>query len=86
MVRLVMALYGHPTAGNNWQGSNKKRILSLEWQCISQTDWVDCYEHPETDASLTCYVDDYTLVCKPKDAVSLASAPSSTTGDTLVAT
>ena len=56
------------SAGNSWQGSSKKRILSLDWKPVSQTHLVDCYEHLVIDASPTCYVDDGSQVCKPQDA------------------
>ncbi|CAE6962770.1 unnamed protein product [Symbiodinium sp. CCMP2592] len=59
VVRLVLALYGHPDAGGFWEQHCEKALRSVGFeQC---PDWKSVFRHPKLNLMLVVYVDDFKL-------------------------
>ena len=56
---LLMALYGHPDAGGDWEDHCCKQIVACGWRPIP--DWPSAYYHPATGCFLAIYVDDFKM-------------------------
>ena len=59
VVELLMSLYGHPRAGDNWHDENERRLISKGWDPIF--NWPGCFFHPMYKLFLVVYVDDYMM-------------------------
>ena len=66
VVPLILALYGHPSAGDCWEEYAETRICSLGFRKIE--GWPSTFLHPKTKALLIVYVDDFKLAA-PKDKI-----------------
>ena len=59
VVRLVLALYGHPDASGFWEQHCEKALRSVGFeQC---PDWKSVFRHPKLNLMLVVYVDDFKL-------------------------
>jgi len=56
VVRLVLALYGHPDAGGCWEQHCNKAMTELGW--IPIPEWQSSFFHPKLKLMVTIYVDD----------------------------
>ena len=65
MVELVLSLYGHPVAGNRWDGQMDKSVHKASFQRAQP--WKGIYKQDGTDAGLGVYVDDFELVASAED-------------------
>jgi hypothetical protein len=65
VVELVLSLYGHPAAGNRWEGTMDGMVRKVGFQ--KATQWKAIYKEPKTEAGLGVYVDDFELVASPED-------------------
>jgi hypothetical protein len=62
---LVLALYGHPDAGSNWEEHCDAKVASIGFKPIP--NWPGCYVHGKLRALLTVYVDDFKLAAHKND-------------------
>ena len=62
VVRLRLALYGHPDSGVYWEQKCDTHLKSVGFDPI--VDWRSCYFHRELQLFLIVYVDDFKL-CGP---------------------
>ena len=56
---LVLALYGHPDSGTDWEVHSQRHLISVGFQPIE--GWPSCFWHPERSLFLVVYVDDFKL-------------------------
>ena len=66
MCPLVLNLYGHPQAGNNWMDDCEARVLECGWKNID--NWPCVYWHEKTKALMVVYVDDFKIAA-PKNVI-----------------
>ena len=69
MCPLVLNLYGHPTAGNNWGEDCEKLVLECGWSTID--NWPCVYWHEATKALMVVYVDDFKIAAPKRVIASL---------------
>ena len=75
VVRLRLALYGHPGSGTCWERHCGRHQRSVGFELVSEI-WPSCYMHKEHGLFLVVYVDDFKLA-GPKDKIALGwSLPS----------
>ena len=60
VVRLKMALYGHPDSGTFWEKHCDKHVVSVGFEPVSE-EWPSCYFHPLLKLFLIIYVDGFKL-------------------------
>ena len=63
---LVLNLYGHPQAGNNWGEDCEAACLKCGWSTIP--NWPSVYWHEEAKALMVVYVDDFKIAA-PREAI-----------------
>lgn len=68
VVRLVLALYGHPKPGRIWEDDCTKRVLECcvhggKWKLVSDS-WPNVVWKPKINALMLVYVDDFKVVAK----------------------
>ena len=56
---LVLNLYGHPQAGNNWGEDCEAHVLKCGWETID--NWPSVYWHAKTRSLMVVYVDDFKI-------------------------
>ena len=56
---MVLNLYGHPTAGFNWQDHAEEIVLNEGFVRVSKNAWVSVFYHPQLRVVLVIYVDDF---------------------------
>ena len=66
MVRLRLALYGHPDSGTYWERHCDSHLKSVEFAPISEA-WPSCYYHDSLKLFLVVYVDDFKLAGPAKN-------------------
>ena len=59
MVPLVLALFGHPEAGNIWENHSFGKIREQKW--IDAPEYPSVFKHATTKGLLTAYVDDFEM-------------------------
>ena len=59
VVRLRLALYGHPDSGGFWEQKCDTHLQSVGFEPI--VDWRSCYFHKKWQLFLVVYVDDFKL-------------------------
>ena len=59
VVRLVLALYGHPDAGGFWELHCERALKKVGF--VTVQDWKSVFLHPKLDLLLIVYVDDFKL-------------------------
>ena len=59
VVRMVLALYGHVDAGGYWEEYCTKNVLKYGFEKVE--GWDSTFWHPERQALLVVYVDDFKL-------------------------
>ena len=67
VVRLRLALYGHPDSGTYWERHCDTHLRSVGFQPVSEV-WNSCYFHKQLKLYLVVYVDDFKL-SGPKDSL-----------------
>ena len=67
VVRLRLALYGHPDSGTYWERHCDAHLRSVGFEPISEV-WNSCYWHAELKLYLVVYVDDFKLSGPKKDS------------------
>ena len=60
VVRLRLALYGHPDSGTYWERHCDAHLRSVGFEPISEV-WNSCYWHAKLKLYLVVYVDDFKL-------------------------
>ena len=60
MVRLRLALYGHPDSGTCWERHCDAHLRSVGFEPVSEV-WNSCYWHAKLKLYLVVYVDDFKL-------------------------
>ena len=68
VVRLVLALYGHPDAGGFLEQRCEEVVKQCGW---ARTSWASLYVHKKTMSLLIIYVDDFRMAAKPEYTVQL---------------
>jgi len=63
VVRLRLALYGHPLSGAFWGNHCTAQLISVGW--IAIPEWDGCFVHPEHRCVLSVYVDDFKMAGRP---------------------
>ena len=66
MVRLVLALHGHPDAGGFWEQRCEEVVKQCGW---ARTSWASLYVHKKTMSLLIIYVDDFRMAAEPEYTV-----------------
>jgi hypothetical protein len=61
VVRLVLALYGHPDAGGYWEAHCNERLVAGGFVPLVDHGWRSTYYHPKLACMLAVYVDDFKL-------------------------
>ena len=56
---LVLALYGHPDSGSDWEAHADKCVRSVGYAPVP--NWPSCYWHADKQLFLVIYVDDFKL-------------------------
>merc|ERR1712115_759461 len=56
---LVLALYGHPDSGSDWEAHADKCVRSVGYAPVP--NWPSCYWHEEKQLVVVIYVDDFKL-------------------------
>ena len=69
VVRLVLALYGHPDAGGFWEQHCERALKSVGY--IQVPEWKSVFMHPKLGVMLVVYVDDFKMA-GPKENLSKA--------------
>ena len=64
LVRLKLALYGHPDSGGYWEQKCDSHPQQVGFKPI--VDWRSCYDHEVLNLFLIVYVDDFKL-CGPTE-------------------
>ena len=59
VVRLVLALYGHPDAGGFWEQHCERALKSVGY--IQVPEWKSVFMHPKLGVMLVVYVDDFKM-------------------------
>ena len=65
---LVLALYGHPDSGTDWERHAHEHVTSVGFEPVD--NWSSCYWHPEHELFLVIYVDDFKM-SGPKDKLQI---------------
>ena len=65
VVRLRLALYGHPLSGLFWERHVQKCLIANGWTPIP--DWECCYTHRGLGLVLSVYVDDFKMAGKTEN-------------------
>ena len=65
VVRLRLALYGHPLSGLFWEKHYRKELLQLGF--VPMDGWESCFVHKELGLILSIYVDDFKLAGKAEN-------------------
>ena len=65
MVPLILSLYGHPRAGNCWEGQMERAVGAVDFEKAPQ--WKSIYRNMTNGAGLGVYVDDFELAASPED-------------------
>ena len=65
VVRLRLALYGHPLSGAFWGNHCTKQLVSVGWLPIPE--WDGCFIHPVLRCVLSVYVDDFKMAGRHPD-------------------
>ncbi len=60
--KLVLALYGHPDSGGNWEQHCEGHLRSVGFQPLPE--WPSCYWNADAKAFLVVYVDDFKLAAR----------------------
>ena len=66
VVKLVLALYGHPDAGGAWESHCDTKLQECGWEAVS-AEWPGVYWHEKHKALLVVYVDDFKMAAKAED-------------------
>ena len=66
VVRLRLALYGHPDSGTCWERHCGQHLKSVGFEPMSEL-WSSCYFHHELKLFLVVYVDDFKLAGPSKN-------------------
>ena len=64
VVRLRLALYGHPLSGLFWEKHCHKQLKAVGFEPIP--DWECCFVHKALQLVLSVYVDDFKMAGKSK--------------------
>ena len=56
---LLLALYGHPDSGTDWERYSHDHVVSVG--SVPVDNWPSCFWHPEHKLFLVIYVDDFKL-------------------------
>ena len=62
VVRLVLALYGHPDAGGYWEQRCERVRKAKGW---TKTCWKSLFRHVKTNSLMIIYVDDFRMAANP---------------------
>ena len=73
VVPLVLSLYGHPESGGYWEAHCEKAVKKHGWQKVGW-EWPSVFWHPEKEALLVIYVDDFKIAAKQGDQEELWAA------------
>ena len=65
VVPLVLALYGHPESGGHWERHCETRVKPIGFEPVPS--WPSVFWHPQKQALLVIYVDDFALAAKETD-------------------
>ena len=66
---LVLNLYGHPQAGNNWMEDCEALVLQCGWKNID--NWPLVYWHEASRALMVVYVDDFKIAAPKQEIAKL---------------
>ena len=69
MVPLDLSLYGHPVAGNRWDGQMTTCVTSAGYEPAPQ--WKAIFKEPKTGSALGVYVDDFEMAATLEDTPKL---------------
>ena len=58
VVRLYLALYGHPDSGGFWEQHCEKMLLQVGFRLVFSAAWPSVFFHPKLKLLLAVYVDD----------------------------
>ena len=61
VVRLVLALYGHPDSGGFWEQHCEKMLKEVGFHLVFPAAWPSVFFHPDLKLLLAVYVDDFKM-------------------------
>ena len=61
VVRLRLALYGHPDSGGFWEQHCEKRLREVGFELVFPAAWPSVFYHPTLKLLLAVYVDDFKM-------------------------
>ena len=61
VVRLILALYGHPDSGGFWEQHCEKMLKEVGFHLVFPAAWPSVFFHPDLKLLLAVYVDDFKM-------------------------
>ena len=61
VVKLVLALYGHPDSGGFWEQHCEKMLKEVGFHLVFPAAWPSVFYHPDLKLLLAVYVDDFKM-------------------------